>query len=222
MFTLEKDGVEILGNFVPKVTIKNIKNEIKNFNSSLPKYGIRNADKKFSSIASLTNSPRLLNKAIEILGGIPKVVRVIYFDKTATNNWLVPWHQDKTIALNTQKEVKGWGKWSLKDGVNHVQPSLDVLEQMVTFRVHLDDSDKENGCLKVIPKTNKLGLLSQTEIQKITKEKPFVYCEVKQGDMLLMRPHILHASSKCKTPTHRRIVHIEYSSYVLPEGLAWV
>jgi ectoine hydroxylase-related dioxygenase (phytanoyl-CoA dioxygenase family) len=221
MKTLEKNGYFILKNFVENSLIDNIKREIQAYTDTSQKYGIRNADKKFSSIASLVSSALLLDKATEILGAEPHIVRVIYFDKTQTSNWLVPWHQDRTIAVKEQKAVKGWGKWSKKDGIPHVQPSLDILEKMITFRVHLDDSDKENGCLKVIPKSHHLGLLTQTQIQDIDKEKQAIFCEVKKGDILIMKPHILHASSKCLSPSHRRIVHIEYSYAVLPCGLAW-
>ena len=221
MSDLEENGFEILQNFVPSQIMDDIKQEVAHYDTPSPKYGIRSADKKFSTIATLMKSSLLLEKSTELLGAKPQVVRVIFFDKTAENNWLVPWHQDRTIALNKKIEVEGWGRWSLKDGVHHVQPSIDVLDKMVTFRVHLDDSNRENGCLKVIPNTHIRGLLSQDEIQNITSYESYKYCEVKAGDVVLIRPHILHASSKCVTPKHRRIVHIEYSSYDLPKGLVW-
>jgi len=221
MSNLEKNGFEILQNFVSQDSMNEIKHEVEAYDALDSKYGIRSADKRFSTIDKLAQSSLLIDKAIEILGSQPQVVRVIYFDKTKDNNWLVPWHQDRTIALNKKVDVNGWGRWSVKDGVPHVQPSIDVLERMVTFRVHLDDSDQDNGCLKVIPYTHRLGLLEQQEIQKITAQNSFVNCEVKAGDVVLMRPHILHASSKCEVAYHRRIVHIEYSNYRLPQGLEW-
>ena len=220
--SLELMGFEILKQFVSHDILESIKSEVNNLDTPYPKYGIRNADKKFSTIFHLMNSSLLVDKATEILGSKPKIVRVIYFDKTEESNWLVPWHQDRTIALNKKLEVEGWGRWSMKDGVHHVQPSVDVLEKMITFRVHLDDSSKDNGCLKVMPKTHTLGLLNQGQIKELTTTThTHSYCEVKAGDVLLMRPHILHASSKCVRPEHRRVVHIEYSSYVLPFDLEW-
>lgn len=219
--SLHHYGFEVLEHFVDTEVITSIKNEINQYDATLPKHGIRHADKKFSTIATLTNSPLLLSKATKILGKKPQKVRVIYFDKTKESNWLVPWHQDRTIALNKKESVQGWGRWSIKDGVHHVQPSVDVLDKMITFRVHLDDTNRDNGCLKIIPKTHTLGLLSQEQITNVIAKKSFTYCEVKAGDVLLMKPHVLHASSKCKEPKHRRIVHIEYSSYDLPFDLAW-
>jgi len=33
--------------------------------------------------------------------------------------------------------------------------------------------------------------------------------------------NVLHASSPAKSPSHRRVIHIEYASGTLPEGLRW-
>jgi len=99
---------------------------------------------------------------------------------------------------------------------------LEVLNQMVTFRLHLDDADMNNGCLKVIPKSHHLGILSQSELTNVANtQKPF-FCEVEAGDLVIMKPHIIHSSNKSINPKHRRVAHIEYSNYVLPSNLRWV
>ena len=117
--------------------------------------------------------------------------------------------------------IEGWKAWSIKDGIHHVQPPLEVLNNMVTFRIHLDDTNEENGCLKIIPHSHKLGILTQEEINTIIKQKGLYTCNVNAGDALIMFPHLLHSSSKSKSYSHRRIVHIEFSSYQLPCELTW-
>ena len=92
---------------------------------------------------------------------------------------------------------------------------------MVTFRIHLDDVNESNSCLKVIPKSQSLGILSKNEQDRVVAESEEYICSAKAGDLLVMRPHLLHSSSKGTDPSHRRIVHIEYSSFQLPMGLAW-
>lgn len=186
-----------------------------------PARGLRQADKKLPACAQLATHPALLQKAQALLGAPVCVVRVILFDKTAQNNWLVSWHQDKTIALDRRVERAGWGPWSVKDGVHHVQPGLDVLEQMLSFRVHLDDADEDNGCLRVIPGSHRYGLLSAEAIQRLKALHTAHACCVQAGDVVVMRPHLLHASSKSRRAGHRRVVHIEYSAYDLPAGLRW-
>jgi ectoine hydroxylase-related dioxygenase (phytanoyl-CoA dioxygenase family) len=103
----------------------------------------------------------------------------------------------------------------------HVQPPIAVLNQMITFRIHLDDSSQANGCLKVLPKSHELGILDQNEIQEYVQHNRSVICEARSGSALVMRPHILHASSKAKNPSQRRVLHLEYSSFKLPSGISW-
>lgn len=218
---LHKDGFEIKSKFVSDSLIDSIQKEIKASKGADVKSGIRDANKKFKSIKSLSNSKKFIDLASSILGSKPDIVRVIYFDKTPERNWLVAWHQDKTIAVDVKKEIEGWRVWSIKDGVHHVQPPLGVLNKMVTFRLHLDDADKNNGCLKVIPESHHLGILSQQELLNVVKTKVPYLCEAKAGDLLIMKPHIIHSSSKSKQAMHRRVIHIEYSNYDLPSGLNW-
>ncbi len=219
--SFDRDGFEIKRKFVSNKIIEAIKSEVGNRIKDNTNYGIRKANQKFKTIDALAHSAKFLSLAELMLGSSAKVVRVIYFDKTPDKNWLVSWHQDKTIAVNKRVKVTGWGAWSVKEKTHHVQPSVEVLNSMVTFRVHLDDADKNNGCLKVIPESHQLGILSHIEITKaVTDIKP-VLCEAKAGDLLLMKPHILHSSSKSMIPKHRRVVHIEYSNYSLPMDLEW-
>jgi len=102
-----------------------------------------------------------------------------------------------------------------------VQPPVSVLNQMITFRVHLDPASSENGCLRVIPCSHENGILKQKEIDELVKNTESVLCEVKAGDAVVMRPHILHSSSKSIVPEHRRVVHVEFSSYELPNEVNW-
>lgn len=218
---LNQHGVEIRRNYIPNSIIEAIKSEVSSSNEEHPKHGVRSADKKFKTINKLAHSSEFIGLAESLLGSKPSIVRVIFFDKTPDKNWLVPWHQDKTIALNKKLDVNGWAPWSVKDKIHHVQPSLEVLNQMVTFRLHLDEANVNNGCLKVIPQSHKLGILSQQDLaEAVNSNEPYL-CEAKEGDLLLMKPHILHSSIKSVNPGHRRVVHVEYSNYQLPESLSW-
>lgn len=58
-------------------------------------------------------------------------VRATLFDKTADANWLVPWHQDLTICVDARVEVPGYGPWTKKADVGHVQPPTSVLVRML-------------------------------------------------------------------------------------------
>ena len=118
-------------------------------------------------------------------------------------------------------DVEGFTAWSTKAGVIHVQPPVAVLEQMLTLRIALDDSDEQNGALRVIPGSHKQGRLNDSQIKRLKESTPAVVCEMKRGDVLAMKPLLLHSSSSSQNPSHRRVLHLEFSSSVLPAGLEW-
>jgi ectoine hydroxylase-related dioxygenase (phytanoyl-CoA dioxygenase family) len=60
-----------------------------------------------------------------------------------------------TIAVQDKVEAEGFGPWSVKADVIHVQPPASILECMLSVRLHLDDCGEENGALRVIPGSHK-------------------------------------------------------------------
>ena len=217
-----KQGFVIKTNFLSPEQCKYLISEITESINSVNNYGVRNIDRKVRAVGSMASSKYLLNSASSYLDGNAFLVRAIYFNKTLNTNWSITWHQDKTIAVNKQINLIGYKAWTVKEEINCVQPPLAVLENMVTFRIHLDASNQENGCLKVIPTTHRFGILSQPEINRIKNIYPIKYCEVDVGDAVVMRPHILHSSEKSLITGNRRVLHLEYSSFNLPHGLTWV
>jgi hypothetical protein len=218
---LNESGFELIQNFIDLDTATSVIEEVDSAFINNNGGGIRNAEKKFGIIYQLSSSEYILSQASKYLSGKPCLVRAILFDKSASNNWLVAWHQDKTIALSSSFELNGWGPWSIKDGVHHVQPPIDVLEDMITFRIHLDESTLKNGCLKLIEKSHSLGVLSQGAIYSHTKSTLAKIIVAPSLSALVMRPHVLHASSKATEPSRRRILHLEYSSYTLPNDVSF-
>lgn len=173
------------------------------------------------AVRDLACSARLAGWLQPHLTGPPRPVRALYFDKSPEANWLVPWHQDLSFAVQARREVPGFGPWSVKDGIPHVQPPTGLLEQVLTMRIHLDPCDAGNGALKVLPGTHRKGRLGAAEIQACRAETDEVLCEMEAGDALLMRPLLLHASGRSTTNRHRRILHLEYAGFDLPAGLQW-
>ncbi len=167
---------------------------------------VRHLDRRsarFSALAREGALPRLLPHGM-------RLVRSLLFDKTPDENWPVAWHQDTTIAVAEQLEVAGYGPWSFKDGAVHVQPPARLLAQMISLRVHLDDTPPENGALRVIPGSHRHGRLSTEAIQEL-RHQPEVVCSCAPGDVLLMQPLILHASRRAAEPARRRVLHYEYA-----------
>lgn len=182
--------------------------------------GIRNL-LDLAVVRELCASRPVRSLAEAILGGECAAVRGLFFDKTPGANWKVPWHQDRTIAVSERVETAGYGAWSDKAGVVHVQPPDEVLERMVAIRVHLDPCGAENGPLRVIPGSHRLGKLDSDQIAASRARSEPVECVVERGGILAFRPLLLHASSPATRPERRRVIHLEFTSDRLPEGLSW-
>jgi ectoine hydroxylase-related dioxygenase (phytanoyl-CoA dioxygenase family) len=172
-------------------------------------------------IAALATAPTLRRFAAAILGESCFAVRTLFFDKTPDANWKVVWHQDLTVATQQRVEVPGYGPWTEKAGVPHVQPPTNILEHMLAVRLHLDPCTADNGPVRVIDGTHQLGRLAASAIERIRAEQRETVCVAAEGAILAFRPLLLHASSPATRPAHRRVIHIEYAAQRLAAPLSW-
>lgn len=184
-------------------------------------FGIRNLLNVVPFTRELANHPTCRSIVEPILGNTARVVRGIYFDKHRDANWKVAWHQDLTIAVQERLDIAEYGPWSIKAGIHHVQPPVSVLQNMLTVRIHLDDTHESNGALRVIPGTHRYGRLNASQINHWKERQTALTCSVRRGGVVVMRPLLLHSSMQATDPSHRRVLHFEYSSDDLPGGLRW-
>jgi len=166
---------------------------------------------KVPAVRALAEDDCLIALAEDSLGQGAFPFRATLFDKSAQSNWLVAWHQDTALPLRERQNVAGWGPWSVKDGVVYAYAPKEALERVIALRLHLDDSDLDNGPLRVLPGTQKLGVLTDEETHRLSEEIVPVDCPVPAGGVVLMRPLIIHASSKATSENSRRVLHIEYA-----------
>jgi hypothetical protein len=162
-------------------------------------------------VESLARDPRLLEIATATLGEQARPFGATLFDKCARANWLVVWHQDTALPLRARRDVPGWGPWSVKEGVPYAHAPAAALERVVALRIHLDDSTSLNGPLRVLPRTHERGVLGDQEIGALTKTAAAIECPAPRGSVVMMRPLLIHSSSKAAVPTPRRVLHIEYT-----------
>jgi hypothetical protein len=160
--------------------------------------------------------------AAALLGDAALPVRAILFDKTAETNWSVPWHQDRTIAVRARREVAGFGPWSIKGGVTHVEPPFEIISRMITIRVHLDDCDDDNALLLIVPGSHRLGRVPARQAAVIARDCGYCVCRAKAGDAWVYATPIIHASDRAERPARRRVLHIDYAGAQLPGGLEWL
>ncbi len=184
-------------------------------------YGARNLLRDVPAVRALARSANLRSLVEPVLGAGAFAVRGLFFDKTPSANWPVAWHQDRTIAVREKRDVPGFGPWTVKAGVPHVQPPLAILENMLTLRLHVDDCRGTNGPLQVIAGSHRSGYLDNEAICSWTRDTHPVTCIAFRGAVVVMRPLLLHSSARATKPNHRRVIHLEFAATPLTGGLEW-
>ena len=183
--------------------------------------GLRDPLEIAPSVRRLARQASVRAAAEAILGPGCFVARALLFDKTERANWKVAWHQDLTITVRERRDASGFGPWSTKAGIVHVQPPVEVLERMLAVRVHLDDCGPTNGPVRVLAGSHCTGRLDAAAIDVWKQRVMPSDCIAARGAILAFRPLLLHASSPATVPGRRRVVHFEFAVGDLPAGLQW-
>lgn len=160
--------------------------------------------------------------AADVIGRHARPVRAILFDKTATTNWALGWHQDRTICVRARVDVPGFGPWTIKQGLVHVAPPFGVIERMNTTRVHLDDVPETNAPLLVALGSHRAGCVATGAIDGIVRRSVVMPCLAAAGDVWIYSTPILHSSKPAIEPARRRVLQVDYSADTLPANLAWL
>ena len=164
----------------------------------------------------------LTHPAIVAIAGPDAVaVQCTLFDKSPARNWLVAWHQDLSLPMAQRVEAPGWHGWSIKHGVHFAQPPATDLARVLAVRLHLDDCGPNDGALRVSPATHTLGVLTGDALTAARQHHGAHLCTALAGDALLLRPLLLHASSKSSSGRQRRVLHLVLAPRDLPPGLQW-
>ncbi|WP_404309329.1 phytanoyl-CoA dioxygenase family protein [Neorhodopirellula lusitana] len=182
-------------------------------------YAARNLIESIPEVTTIWQNDLLVGFLRDQLGDSFGLVRALFFDKPPDRTWNLPWHQDTSIAVKDNSVASSsFSRPTLKAGVPHLIASDDILHQMLTLRIHLDEVTDDNGPLRVVP-----GSHVARESQGIGFPNA-VTVQAAVGDVLAMRPLIQHASgpSAAGTTRHRRILHLEFAADPeLPDGVQW-
>lgn len=148
----------------------------------------------------LVSNDQLLDIVAQFIGPDIALFASHYIAKPPFKGQAVGWHQDGSF-------------WP-----------LDPME-VVTVWVAIDDVDAENGCMRVLPKTQHLRLLSKQEMIatpgdenalsaamdiKELDESLAVDLVMQAGDIEIHHPNIVHGSNANESPRWRRGLTIRY------------
>jgi ectoine hydroxylase-related dioxygenase (phytanoyl-CoA dioxygenase family) len=214
----EKQGFDIVESVLSDDECAGVEKELQNI--GLAGAGTRNLlaeDWCARLAADIRRHPRIAR----LVPGAHVAVQCTLFEKSRTRNWLVSLHQDLSIPVAARVNHPTLTGWSEKQDATYVQPPLGVLEDLVAVRVHIDPCGPDDGPLKVVPGSHVLGLVSAEAGLAIRNDRTEVACPAPRGAALVMRPLLLHASSKATGHSRRRVLHFLYGPRELPHGLRW-
>lgn len=171
--------------------------------------------------AALVEPIRARLRSLGVLPADAVAVQCSLFRKTPACNWKVPYHQDLSIPVATRVDAAGLSGWTVKEDGAYVQPPPSLLASSLAVRLHVDACPVESGALRVVPGSHRLGRIDAKRIAAIDKRGREVICDADAGDAILMRPLLLHASSKARAPNGRRVLHFLFAPPEPGFGLSW-
>ena len=119
--------------------------------------------------------------------------RAMFMNKPANRGTLLPWHQDRWTALDRDPKITIW--------------------------TAIDPATQKNGCVQVIPKSHRHGLinpthpsgfLSKAQAAAICTPDRIVFLELEPGEVVLLHNHLLHASDANRSAQSRRAFSVCY------------
>ncbi len=140
------------------------------------------------------------------------IVRTSVFIKSAANNWSLPWHQDRVIAVE-EKRVSCASNWSKKDGAWHCEPDFSFLCRMLSVRICLDPESENLGGLSFLA-----GSHLEKHVERSIAD-PAIFGSTEAGDALIMSSTLVHRSSVSKSQGLRRAIKFDLCNEVPPTGL---
>lgn len=149
-------------------------------------------------------------------------VQCTYFNKSPMRNWKVGLHQDLSIPVAGRSGDPRLTGWSEKEGQLYVHAPETLLRDMLAVRLHLDDCTIDNGPLRVVAGSHDRGRLGAASLPEDEANGMRVDCVALAGELLLMRPLLLHSSSKATRPAGlRRVLHFLFGPATPGFGLQW-
>ena len=168
-------------------------------------FAARGLLRKVPELARLLEACGIDALASAVLGVRAIPLDAIFFDKHARANWTVPGHQDRVMAVATTTARKH----RIRDGVAYAELGAKTLAGLVALRLHFDPTDADTGALCVVPGSHLNGVMPNAQISNVPLDQ-YVPCAAGPGDVLILRPLLLHRSSPSRGEAQRRVLHVVY------------
>ena len=123
----------------------------------------------------------------------------------------------KIGALDMREPKKGTGQQDLHMDWIPKRESDDT--ENIVIMIFLDDSDENNGHLRVVPKTHKMKGWIEENIDDKTKHKDEIFLDVKKSSVVFMDANLWHSGTTNKTGQRRRVLFMDVRRRDIPQLL---
>lgn len=173
-------------------------------------YGARGLLASRPQLAVELNAVGLNRFASDALGRPAFPIDAIFFDKHPDANWAVPAHQDVVVPVPQPADASTVRRLRSRNGMTHGEPPESVLDELLAVRVHFDLADENTGPLCVAAGTHRRGRITEFDISTIPLSA-YQSCRAGPGDLLFIKPLVVHRSGKSTRNAHRRVLHLVYA-----------
>ncbi len=126
------------------------------------------------------------------------------------------------------KEARSGGAWEWHQDYGYWYNQGFIFPHMISAFIALDPATVENGCLKVLKGSHKLGRLEHGQVGSQTGADPtrikqlesmfeLVECEMSAGSVLFFHSNLLHSSAANESDHHRRSFIMCYNAWGNPQ-----
>jgi hypothetical protein len=126
------------------------------------------------------------------------------------------------------KEARSGGAWEWHQDYGYWYDQGFFYPHMISAFIALDPANRQNGCLKVLKGSHKLGRLNHEKVGSQTGADPsrikqiesmfeLVDCEMSPGSVLFFHCNLLHSSAANESDKHRRSFIICYNAWGNPQ-----
>ena len=124
----------------------------------------------------------------------------------------------KIGGLDMREPIQGKGLQDFHMDWIPRKKETDKVENIVAM-LYLDESNKENGALRIVPKSHKITGWINENLSDLTSHPDEVTIEVKEGSIILFDGTLWHSGTKNINGKRRRVLYIDYRQKEIPQLL---
>lgn len=124
----------------------------------------------------------------------------------------------KIGALDMREPIAGTGFQEIHIDWIPKEKSEEPTQNIVAF-IFLDDSNEQNGVMRLIPKTHKKCGWVEEHLDDKSSHPNQIYPEVEAGDIILMDANLWHSGSTNLNGKRRRVLYLDIRKREIPQLL---